>query len=100
MCELDPDGLSRSRPLLRREGLRVRSGKAETFVRRVDELALPEHLKSEIAALVDRTEAACRKLLERARDNVAKEKRLFAASPEAILTSTLHGNWDRFCSRC
>src|SRR5207237_6499737 len=38
---------------------------------------------SEIAALVDRTEAACRKLLERARDNVAKEKRLFAASPEA-----------------
>jgi RNA polymerase sigma-70 factor, ECF subfamily len=37
---------------------------------------------SEIAALVERSEVACRKLLERARENVAKEKRLFAASPE------------------
>jgi hypothetical protein len=38
---------------------------------------------SEIAALVERSEPACRKLLERARENVAKEKRLFAASPES-----------------
>jgi RNA polymerase sigma-70 factor (ECF subfamily) len=37
---------------------------------------------SEIAALVEKSEAACRKLLERARDNIATEKRLFAASPE------------------
>lgn len=37
---------------------------------------------SQIAALVDKSEAACRKLLERARDNVAREKRLFSASPE------------------
>jgi RNA polymerase sigma-70 factor (ECF subfamily) len=37
----------------------------------------------EIAALVGKTEPACRKLLERARRNVATEKRLFAASPEA-----------------
>jgi RNA polymerase sigma-70 factor, ECF subfamily len=37
----------------------------------------------EIAALVDKSEPACRKLLERARQNVATEKRLFAASPEA-----------------
>jgi RNA polymerase sigma-70 factor (ECF subfamily) len=37
----------------------------------------------EIAALVGKTEAACRKLLERARQNVATEKRLFSASPEA-----------------
>jgi RNA polymerase sigma-70 factor (ECF subfamily) len=36
----------------------------------------------EIAALVDKTEAACRKLLERARQHVAAEKRLFSASPE------------------
>jgi len=36
----------------------------------------------EIAALVGKGEAACRKLLERARQNVATEKRLFAASPE------------------
>jgi RNA polymerase sigma-70 factor, ECF subfamily len=37
----------------------------------------------EIAALVDKTEPACRKLLERARQHVAAEKRLFEASPEA-----------------
>jgi RNA polymerase sigma-70 factor (ECF subfamily) len=37
---------------------------------------------AEIAALVGKSEAACRKLLERARQNVATEKRLFSASPE------------------
>jgi RNA polymerase sigma-70 factor (ECF subfamily) len=37
----------------------------------------------EIAALVGKTEPACRKLLERARQNVATEKRLFTAPPEA-----------------
>ena len=36
----------------------------------------------DIASLVGRSEAACRKLLERARQHVAGEKRLFAASPE------------------
>ena len=38
---------------------------------------------SEIATLVDKTESACRKLLERARANVASEKRLFATSRKA-----------------
>jgi RNA polymerase sigma-70 factor, ECF subfamily len=37
---------------------------------------------AEIAALVEKSEGACRKLLERARENIATEKRLFAASPE------------------
>ena len=37
----------------------------------------------EIAALVGKSEPACRKLLERARQNVAKEKRMFSTSPEA-----------------
>ena len=37
----------------------------------------------EIAALVGKSEPACRKLLERARQNVVAEKRLFSASPEA-----------------
>jgi RNA polymerase sigma-70 factor, ECF subfamily len=37
---------------------------------------------AEIAALVGKNEAACRKLLERARENVAAEKRLFSAPPE------------------
>jgi RNA polymerase sigma-70 factor (ECF subfamily) len=36
----------------------------------------------DIAALVDKTEPACRKLLERARQHVAAEKRLFSASPD------------------
>ena len=36
----------------------------------------------EIAALVGKSEPACRKLLERARQHVAAEKPLFAASPE------------------
>ena len=36
----------------------------------------------EIAALVEKTEPACRKLLERARQNVTTEKRLFSASPD------------------
>ncbi len=37
----------------------------------------------EIAALVGKSEPACRKLLERARQNVATEKRFFSTSPEA-----------------
>jgi RNA polymerase sigma-70 factor, ECF subfamily len=37
----------------------------------------------DIAALVDKSEAACRKLLERARQHVTEEGRLFSASPEA-----------------
>src|SRR6266511_3971634 len=37
---------------------------------------------AEIAALVGKSEPACRKLLERARQNVATEKRLFSTSPE------------------
>jgi RNA polymerase sigma-70 factor (ECF subfamily) len=36
----------------------------------------------EIAALVGKSEPACRKLIERARRNVTLEKRLFSASPE------------------
>src|SRR5207248_11421888 len=37
---------------------------------------------AEIAALIGKSEAGCRKLLERARAHVASEKRLFATSPE------------------
>jgi RNA polymerase sigma-70 factor, ECF subfamily len=37
---------------------------------------------TEIAALLGKSEAACRKLLERARQDVAKAKRLFSVSPE------------------
>jgi RNA polymerase sigma-70 factor (ECF subfamily) len=37
---------------------------------------------AEIAALIGKNEAACRKLLERAREHAASEKRLFAASRE------------------
>ena len=37
---------------------------------------------AEIATLVDKNEAACRKLLERAHEHVASEKRLFVASRE------------------
>jgi hypothetical protein len=36
----------------------------------------------EIADLVGKSEPACRKLLDRARQNVAAEKRLFSTSPE------------------
>src|SRR5262249_38996541 len=36
----------------------------------------------EIAGLIGKSGPACRKLLERARRNVAKEKRLFSTSPE------------------
>ena len=36
----------------------------------------------EIAALIGKSEAACRKLLERAHANVSSEKRMFSASPE------------------
>ena len=35
-----------------------------------------------IASLIDRSEAACRKLLERARQSIATEKRVFSAPPE------------------
>jgi RNA polymerase sigma-70 factor (ECF subfamily) len=37
----------------------------------------------EIAALVEKSVPACRKLVERARENVATEKRFFATAPEA-----------------
>jgi len=36
----------------------------------------------EIADLVGKSEPACRKLLERSRENVTAEKRLFSAPPE------------------
>lgn len=40
------------RPLLRREGFRIRSGQPETFLARVGELELPAHLQAEIAPLL------------------------------------------------
>ena len=40
------------RALLRREGLRVRSGNADSFARRLRELELPAHLEQEIAPLL------------------------------------------------
>jgi RNA polymerase sigma-70 factor, ECF subfamily len=59
----------------------------------------------EIAALVDKTEPACRKLLERARQHVAAEKHLFAASPEvhrrlltAFVTAARAGDVDGLVS--
>jgi hypothetical protein len=44
--------IGRRQPLLRREGFRVRTGAPETFIRRVDELALPPALKTAIAPLL------------------------------------------------
>jgi len=44
--------ISRIQPLLRREGLRVRSGNAETFVTRVEELSLPDPLRAALAPLL------------------------------------------------
>lgn len=44
--------ISRIQPVLRREGHRIRSGKAETFVARVEELMVPEVLKVAIAPLL------------------------------------------------
>lgn len=44
--------IAQVRPLLRREGFRVRSGNVETFASRVGELVLPEHLRSEMAPLL------------------------------------------------
>jgi transposase len=44
--------ISRIQPVLRREGYRIRSGNAETFVARVEELAVPEALKAAIAPLL------------------------------------------------
>ena len=41
------------RSLLRREGLRVRSGGATTFVERLAEFELPQHLRLEIAPLLE-----------------------------------------------
>jgi transposase len=68
------------RPLLRREGFRVRNGNVETFVKRVEELTLPEHLCSEIAPLLklfgpvnEQIEALNKQLATMAReDEVAK----------------------------
>jgi transposase len=40
------------RSLLRREGIRVRSGWSKSFVTRVEELALPAHLIEEVAPLL------------------------------------------------
>jgi transposase len=41
------------RSLLRREGYRVRDGQTSSFSERVGELELPQHLKEEIAPLLD-----------------------------------------------
>ena len=42
-----------ARALLRREGLRIRSGSAESFVARVEELQLSEKLRSEVRPLLE-----------------------------------------------
>lgn len=44
--------ISRIQPLLRREGIRVRSGNAETFVTRVEELSLSDPLRAALAPLL------------------------------------------------
>ncbi|WNG37964.1 IS110 family transposase [Archangium violaceum] len=44
--------ISLVRALVRREGLRVADGEAESFVRRVEALALPGRLKAEVAPLL------------------------------------------------
>jgi transposase len=44
--------ISRIQPVLRREGYRIRSGNAETFVARVEELTGPEVLKAAIGPLL------------------------------------------------
>ena len=44
--------ISRIQPLLRREGLRLRTGAPETFVRRVEELTLPSTLQAAITPLL------------------------------------------------
>jgi len=44
--------ISRIQPVLRREGYRIRSGQAETFAARVEELAVPASLKAAIAPLL------------------------------------------------
>ena len=40
------------RDLLRREGLRIRTGHAESFARRVEEVAVPDHLRDEVQPLL------------------------------------------------
>lgn len=59
----------------------------------------------QIAAFVGKSEAACRKLLERARDNVAAERRLFATSSDthrrllsAFVEAATDGNLDALVS--
>ena len=61
----------------------------------------------EIAALVGKSEAACRKLLERARQHVTEGKRLFSASPAehrrllaAFTEAALGGRHPARSSRC
>ena len=44
--------ISLTRALLRREGIRIRSGGTPTFVTRVEELSLPAHLSLEVAPLL------------------------------------------------
>ena len=45
--------ISRIQPVLRREGYRIRSGKAETFVARVEELAVSETLRLAIGPVLE-----------------------------------------------
>lgn len=44
--------ITRIQPVLRREGYRLRSGKAETFVARVEELTIPESLRAVLTPLL------------------------------------------------
>jgi transposase len=80
--------------LLRREGLRVASGSAASFVRRVAKLALPGQLKSEIAPLlavfvsVDRQLAWIDTRLEHLARTDETVERLCTAPVEAYLGLT------------
>ncbi len=83
-------------PLLRREGFRIRNGKAETFASRVAMLALPEHLRSEVAPLLAQLETLNKEIevQDRRVEEIARDdeviRRLTTAPGVGPITATAY----------
>lgn len=91
-----------SRSLLRREGIRVRSGSSKSFAIRVEELSLPEHLKEEVAPLLaslaylnTQIESLNRQLADLARKDEVAERLMTAPGVASVIALSFVATLDR-----
>jgi transposase len=94
--------ISLIRSLLRREGIRVRSGWTKSFITRVSELSLPEHLQAEIAPLLQlmvplnkRIDSLDKQVFEKARKGEVTKRLMTAPGVGPVIALSFVATLDR-----